>query len=255
MFQTEHDLSPNAAIMLKRALARLRPQGCADRQKVRVGKANDGGYVMIDDFSDVGIAYSLGINNDVSWDLEIADRGVEIFQYDHTIDGLPEDHPRFHWQKTGIGPTSAPHLSIETLPNLIAENGHSGRRDMILKCDIEGAEWGVLATMPHAVLDQFRQIVLETHGWERFANEDEATSFLSAIHQLTHNHCLVHVHANNYAPVAVVGGIPIPDVLEMTLMRRDTCRFEEFNGLFPQPIDQPCNPNAADLFIGTFVYE
>ena len=38
---------------------------------VRVGKDNDGGYIMFDDFDDVKVAYSAGINNDVSWDKDM----------------------------------------------------------------------------------------------------------------------------------------------------------------------------------------
>ena len=36
---------------------------------IRVGRDNDGGYVMVNDFDDVKNAYSCGINDDVSWDL------------------------------------------------------------------------------------------------------------------------------------------------------------------------------------------
>lgn len=64
---------------------------------VRIGKDNDGGYIMPDDFgSDDKIAYSFGINDDVSWDKAMASRGYDVFMYDHTIDGLPEENPRFH---------------------------------------------------------------------------------------------------------------------------------------------------------------
>ena len=68
---------------------------------IRVGKNNDGGYVMFNDFPADSIAYSFGINDDVSWDRDIAARDIDVFMYDHTIPGLPESNSRFHFFRNG----------------------------------------------------------------------------------------------------------------------------------------------------------
>jgi hypothetical protein len=67
----------------------LRPHRVDGLDKVRLGRFFDGGYVMLDAFDGVLAAYSLGINDDVSWDLDMAARGVPVFQYDHTIEAPP----------------------------------------------------------------------------------------------------------------------------------------------------------------------
>jgi hypothetical protein len=68
---------------------------------VRMGKKFDGGYVMLDSFNrqNVDAAYSFGIDNDVSWDLDMARRGIDVFMFDHTISKLPRDHTKFHFFK------------------------------------------------------------------------------------------------------------------------------------------------------------
>ena len=66
---------------------------------VRVGNENDGGYIMWFPFSRNLIAYSIGIRTDVSWDLQMADWGYEVFQYDHTIKNLPQSNSRIHYEK------------------------------------------------------------------------------------------------------------------------------------------------------------
>ncbi len=71
-------------------------------EKCRVGRERDGGYVMVKPFSREKIAYSLGIAADVSWDLEMADADYQIYQYDHTINALPEQNKSFHWKKVGV---------------------------------------------------------------------------------------------------------------------------------------------------------
>lgn len=54
----------------------------------RIGRDYDGGYLMLNVFHG-NIAYSFGINDDVSWDEDVANRGYEVYLYDHTIDALP----------------------------------------------------------------------------------------------------------------------------------------------------------------------
>ena len=66
---------------------------------LRIGRAYDGGYVMVDDFDNC-VAYSFGISDDVSWDFDIAKRGIDVYMYDHTIDSLPVYDERFHFFKT-----------------------------------------------------------------------------------------------------------------------------------------------------------
>ena len=63
----------------------LRPKDVYGKKKVRIGKEGDGGYVLLNDFENISIAYSFGICNDVSFDLELAEKNIDIFMYDHTI--------------------------------------------------------------------------------------------------------------------------------------------------------------------------
>ena len=63
----------------------LSPMDVEGAKYSRVGKDFDGGYVMLADFeaATIDAAYSFGIADDVSWDEEIADRGIEVFMYDY----------------------------------------------------------------------------------------------------------------------------------------------------------------------------
>lgn len=250
-----HDQTPYSFHMMLGILRMLRPHKVAGTRKIRLGRFFDGGYVMLDRFEGVSVAYSLGINDDVSWDLDIARRGIPLFQYDHTIDALPMEHPLFHWEKVGISHVPQPELSLETLPDLIARNGHQDRTDMILKCDIEQHEWAVFEAMPNAIVRQFRQIVMEVHCLGRIADMSYAHRVRAAVENLTMHHKLVHVHANNFAPWSVVGGVPVPDVLEITLVRDDQGEFSASDEIFPGPLDMPCYTLAADHYLGRFVYD
>ena len=231
-------------------LRKIRPQLAHGYGKIRIGKDGDGGYIMLDDFEGIEAAYSLGIKDDVTWDKEIASRGIDIYQYDHTIESLPEQNERFHWFRIGIA--GQPDGNLDTLPNLMRKNGHATSTELILKCDIEGNEWEMLERMTPAELGQFRQIVLETHGWGYLSDAEFSIRIERAIANITVAHRLIHVHANNHAGYAIVGGVPIPAVLELTFARAARYKMIESLETFPTPLDMPCSDARADYQLGNF---
>jgi hypothetical protein len=248
----DHDTSTDGRHRALSVVTMLRPHKVAGFSKIRVGRMFDGGYVMLDDFKNISAAYSLGINDDVSWDLDIARRGIPIFQYDHTIENLPASHPLFHWEKKRIDGVADD--DTETIEGIVATNGHQDASDLLLKCDIEGAEWLALRTVPASILTKFRQIVVEMHSFNFLINDSDAENVRATIANLVANHAVVHVHANNHSPWAVVGGMPIPSVLEFTLARRDIGEFSISDEVFPTPIDMPNQRGTADYYLGRFEF-
>jgi hypothetical protein len=252
--QMKQDFSVEASHMVRNILGMLRPHLIKGRTKTRVGRQFDGGYVMIDNFDSVDAAYSLGISDDVSWDLEFARRGIEVFQYDHTIDRPPVEHGLCRWLKLGVAGQPDPVQNLDTLANLIERNQHTECKNMLLKCDIDGGEWGVFSNVPNAILEQFSQIVVELHFLDDLHMYSSAAVARDAIANLTTSHKVVHVHGNNFAPCAVVGGVPFPSVLEVTFARHDQGEFTVSDEIFPTRLDMPCNSKSADHFLGRFEF-
>lgn len=241
-----------SAYAARNALRLLRPYDVAGARKVRVGRPFDGGYVMIDAFDGVEAAYSFGINDDVSWDFDIALRDIDVFQYDHTIDNLPLKHPRFHWKKVGIGAHST--NEFRAISDIVKDHKHEKLNNLLLKCDIELAEWDALVSTPKQILSKFSQIVIEIHDLPRVGIEEYALSTRQALANLTNSHHVVHVHANNYGGVRMVGGICLPNVVELTLLRKDMGTFTPSTLKFPTEMDMPCNREWADYYLGDFTF-
>ena len=248
----QDDHNPRAAQLAKAFLRPLRPYDLVGASRIRLGRNFDGGYVMLDRFEGVQAAYSLGINDDVSWDFDVATRGIDVYQYDHTIDQLPFEHSRFHWMKLGISHEST--HDLRTLESLVEENGHGSSTNMILKCDIEGAEWLSFCFTPNSVLAKFSQIVMEIHDLQKLADERFAHTARQVALNLTASHRVVNVHGNNYSDFVVVGGIPIPQTLELTLARKDLGGFVPSTRTFPAEEDMPCCDVRPDMHLGNFVY-
>jgi hypothetical protein len=217
---------------------------------VHKGRNGDGGYVMIDDFANIGAAYSIGIGWDVSWDVAMAELGIDIWQYDHTVVTPPQTHPRFHFCPLGLAAVASGDGMLRTLESLILQNGHAGQRDLILKIDIEGAEWDVFAALRPDVLGQFSQIVVEFHDLRNMNEAHKICRVLQALSQLNASHQSVHVHANNNGSMATIGGITLPDVVEVTYVRRTDHTFVPCYRIFPTALDFPNNADRADIFLG-----
>lgn len=217
----------------------------------RIGRANDGGYVMLDDFSHSRVAYSFGISDDVSWDMGMAERGLQVYMYDHTIDHLPYENPNFHYTKLGIGGSvSKDEPNLKTLSDFLKMNGHENEDNMILKLDVEGAEWDFLAEIPLNMLAQFRQIVIEFHNLNHPSLESQ---IIDSVRHISQVHQLVHIHANNHGGGRFIGTSFMPDVLEATYLNRDVYRFSPSQRMFPGSLDQPNCAERPDMLLGTWV--
>ena len=212
---------------------------------VRVGNKYDGGYVMLDDFKG-RIAYSFGISTDVSWDKDMTLKGYDVYMYDHTIDKLPYEDNRFHFKKQGIASGYVHGKELNALENLMAENGHAGMKNMILKMDVENAEWGALCMTPVSVLEQFDQIVMELHGMDCIDHMVGLRAFV--LEKLGVTHSAIHVHYNNIGGEQyIMGKIPVSCAYEVTFANKKRYQFEDVEVDLPLDIDSPCMPYKKDI--------
>ena len=208
--------SPNYSYITSKIKGLLEVKDIDGVDYIRLGAMNDGGYVMANVGLANTVAYSLGISGDVSWDADMAAMGTHLFQYDHTIDSLPYEDAHFHWFKVGISTTSVSAPPFKTLNDLIEENGHSQRHDLILKTDIEGAEWDALIYLDDSLLSRFSQIVGEFHGFMRLNDPIRRTKIITVLEKINQTHQLVHIHANNYSRQGFIAGHAMADDLELT---------------------------------------
>lgn len=225
------------------------PKRVVGREKIRVGRFADGGYAMLDDFEGVHTAISGGIGREVSWDIAIADRGIDIIQVDHTVLGPPVAHPRFRFLSKRLAGTRERADDI-TLEELIAECPGDGD-SVLLQIDIESGEWDVF-DRPVRGLERCRQIVIEFHGLAGFGDPAWRERAVRCVRNITAAHQCIHVHGNNggLAPMIVVGGVAFPSVWEATFVLKSRYRFVEETDCFPTGLDAPNNRQRAQHFLG-----
>ena len=214
----------------------------------RIGAKHDGGYIMLDDFHEGGIAYSFGISSDVSWDEDISSRGYDVFMYDHTINGLPEENSRFHWSKLGIADGITQDERLKTLEELISQNHHENKHGMILKMDVEGAEWGFLSAVSSETLAKFDQMTFEFH---KITNPENPDLLLKALRNINRTHQLIHIHPNNFGETITVGQKKFTRCIEASYVLRDKYKFsKDDNIILPLKLDSPCLHFMPEIELG-----
>ena len=224
--------------------SRIRPMTGSDLELIRVGGPTDGGYVMAKPLTGSG-ALSIGVGADVSWDQEIAARGIPVAMFDHTIRKPPVPVPNSTFHRIGIGSMETRHL--RPLDQLVSLTGWAGRDDLLLKMDVEGAEWSALTQTGAVNLESFTQIVIELHGLGVLRDERTATAVFAAIEHLCASHIPIHVHANNYDELVRFGSWWFPDAIEVSFIRRDLLPLAKPASELRTDLDAPCDPRVTEI--------
>lgn len=228
-------------------LRRFTPYRVPGVDKIRVGRNGDGGYVMLEDFANIAWVLSLGIGSDCSWDLDVASRGIDVHMYDHTVDAPPVAHPRFHFNKMMIDTaTTETSVSLGTLVNTLVRPTEKA----ILKIDIEGAEWDIFDQCDEADLARFSQIVCEFHWFSKSTDPAWTDRALRCMRKLLSHFAVIHIHGNNYAPMATIAGMSFPEVIEVTFANREDYEIAASTETFPTPLDFPNCDEHPDLALG-----
>ena len=208
----------------------LAPKKVVGKERVLIGIKKDSSYVLLNDFENIKIAYSFGIDGDAIFDEDLAKRNIDVYMYDHTINSLPLNHSKFHWKKIGICGNSERNEQLKTLEDLIIENGHTSEMNMILKMDIEYAEWTALKDSSEKILNQFKYITLEYHLSKPQSDLDLYYDVLKKLHK---THQPFYLHCNGHYKVIIFRNNIYCKTLEVSYVIRKDTQFTKDDSIYP----------------------
>jgi len=70
---------------------------------IRIGGPGDGGYLVPDDLDGIKTCFSPGVSDTANFELDLAQRGVNCFLADYSVEKSPIEHPKFDFQKNLLG--------------------------------------------------------------------------------------------------------------------------------------------------------
>jgi hypothetical protein len=192
------------------------------KNKIRLGKDHDGGYVIGEGIGQYDCFISAGISDDDSFATDFTKKyNISGHAFDGTISQYPHDNIQMNWIQKNI-------------PNDEFENLLKNHENIFLKMDIEGSEYQWLETTNN--LPNIKQMVIEFHDiWKN----------MHIFNKIIKTHKIIHTHANNY------GGLHEnnkPNVIEITFIRKEYINDESNETIFHMNnLDMPNNPNNPDV--------
>ena len=235
---------------------------------IRIGRANDGGYlVSTADIIASDCLVGLGINDDWSFEEHFKNlNNVEVVAYDASVGKkkflrdvkkgvlrpwrvrrLARAIKTLIKYQSFFNTKGAAHVekfvgfdSIECLPRLnyfihLSEIiNNSDKQNVFFKIDVEGAEYRFLKTLLECS-EKISGCVIEFHDCD--LHLDKIETFVDSFELK-----LVHVHANNFAPICQKTKLPL--VLELTFSKNGTI---EKIPVLPNSSDMPNNPNEREI--------
>ncbi len=217
--------------------------------KIRIGERGDGGYVLANTLRPPQPVLSYGIGARYGFDREMAERGHRVFMYDHTIGGVTAPHINMRFKKEGVAGRRDPSIPVATIDDQVRENNIDAT-DIILKIDVEGAEYDVFSNINTDTLQRFEQIVMEIHFLHNLADTNFRTAFITAFSVINEYFTLFHVHANNHDgpdKFRVVDNLLIPQTLELSYIKSSMITRKPSQTVYPTEFDYPNTPKPDKL--------
>ena len=186
----------DSASLLRRALwFEVQPVSVEGCVLERFGERGDGGYLLCGNLLDgVAAGYSYGISGYDGWGCDVATkRRVPVHQYDCFNLTRPACQATtvFHEECVGAAPATTEGRRFDTLEHQLIANGDGASR-VVMKMDVEGAEWEAFLTAPYDVLARIDQLVVEFHGTDE-------RRFLNAVRRLKQYFHVANLHMNNHS--------------------------------------------------------
>jgi len=227
-----------------RALVEALRPATPEAPLIRIGPDGDGGYLVPDLLSGITACFSPGVSTQSGFELECAERGMDLFLADGSVATPPVDHHRFHFIQKHIGLVDDAHTM--TLDTWISNAGVDPTADLLLQMDIEGFEYPAIASLSTGRLEQFRFLVVEFHRLYLVWSSPYFELMEGVFRKLLQTHACVHIHPNNVAPSFSRDGITVPAVMEFTFARRKDVLLTGGTGRFPHALDRQNSPSVPD---------
>lgn len=221
---------------LRELIASLHPYH-SPRGLIRLGPSGDGGYLVPDDLDGIHACFSPGVNVESGFELACAERGMQVFMADRSVEGPAARHPRFSFSRCNVGAFSEP--GVTSMDDWVSASDVPASADLMLQMDIEGAEFETLLATSRSLLGRFRVIVVEFHALNELLGLAWFQLARAVFRKLLDQHVCVHLHPNEVYPSVAARGLEIPPYMEFTFLRRDRMGPSpwEHETRFPHPLD------------------
>ena len=176
--------------------AEIQPVRVTNCELKRFGEPHDGGYPLcVNLLGEVKAGYSYGISGYDGWGCDVSRQlHVPVHQYDCFDLRAPScqgGSTVFHGECVGTTRSTEDGRPFDTLSDQFAHNGHDAT-PLVMKIDVEGAEWDSFLLAPDSVFTHIDQLDIEFH-------HVDGPKYVATMRRLKQFFYIAHVHYNNFS--------------------------------------------------------
>jgi hypothetical protein len=225
-------------------------------EKIRIGSANDGGYIIADLPNNYDCFISCGVSDDINFEEQFINKyDVTCQAFDGTINNiLPKHVNNLYFNNINIGVDN--NEKTTNLKYLINKFNN-----IMLKMDIETFEFRWIDVLTKEDLNKFKQIVIEFHFPfcdYSLPHLDIPTSSeykMNILKKITETHYLIHFHPNTACGTKIYQNYTVPNVFECTYIRKDCQNNVGYNNInIPHPLDMKNRINNNEIYLSGYPF-
>jgi len=233
---------------LENLISRLRPI-TTQLKLIRIGGRADGGYILPDDLAGISACFSPGVSDVAHFENDLSKTYlIPSHLADYSVEGPPAYFKAKSFEKKYISAVNSQRtITLDKWVNMYEDSSDSF--DLMLKMDIEGAEYEALLACTDNTLKRFRILVIEFHKIESYAHPDYFAIISAVFNKILSIFSPIHLHPNNCCGLVNINGVELPRVFEMTFLRKDRLIPMGLRTDFPHALDEPNIQARPDLSI------
>lgn len=210
------------ALLVRKYFHEVSSDTALDAELVRIGSANDGGYFLPADLSQVDGVISGGIGTDNNFEVKLGEKQINVMQFDPSIQQPPLLHPNLKFSKSYMNSRD---VTLKRALEIFQIHFLQSIQNGLLKLDIEGSEWDLFSNADDAndnlmALRKFSILTIEFHDLGKIHDDKFWDKVEKTLNLLTEEFIPVFISGNNCREFVQIGGVPILDTLEVTYVRR-----------------------------------
>ena len=227
----------------KELFAEIQPVRITNCELRRFGEPHDGGYPLcVNLLGAVKAGYSYGISGYDGWGCDVSRQlHVPVHQYDCfnlTEPSCPGGTTVFHGECVGTTKSTEDGRPFDTLSDQFATNGHAAA-PIVMKIDVEGAEWDSFLLAPDSVFSHIDQLDVEFH-------HVDDPKYVATMKRLKQFFYIAHVHYNNFSCDATLAPFPSWAFEVLLVNKRIAVTDGSPAPASPGSLDAPNNPAWPD---------
>lgn len=189
--------------------------------QVKIGESGDGGYYLPKTLSYDTHCFSGGVGPSSLFEFELAERGGTVSCYDASVLELPHPHDRVIFEKKFLGVVTSE--NVTTLNHEMNDTKIQGLENIIVKLDIEGAEYEVLLSMRPDIIEKVRILVIEFHYLTNLFDPMSGKIINAVFKKLLQTHVIYNIQKNPTHSNNKKFGFEINRTLEFCFINKADC--------------------------------